>query len=70
MSAWKPELMVLNSDKWSRNALAFATEQEATEWAHDRFMVWTACEEYRAVEDPDAVATHSYVGRELKPLQA
>lgn len=67
MSAWKPEVLV--QGKWCRNGLVFATEQEAKDSADDLMDRWFSVDEARAVE-VDAVATHSYVGRELKPLPA
>ena len=65
---WKPEMKTTGSPGWGRNALVFATREEATEYAYDLFMRWTACEEYRAAEVDEPV-THTYEGRELKAIE-
>jgi hypothetical protein len=62
---YKPEVLV--SGKWSRNALVFATEQEAKDNAHDLMMRWFAVDDSRAVE-VDEPATHSYADRVLVAL--
>jgi hypothetical protein len=46
--AWKPEVFV--EGKWSRNALVFATQDEAERNARDLFRRWMLCENSRAVE--------------------
>jgi hypothetical protein len=56
-----------NGDKWSRNALVFATKQEAEENAHDLFMRWTACDEWRVVEVDEPVS-HTYRDGKLEHL--
>lgn len=60
--SWKPEFLI--SDKWYDNALRFATEQEAKDNAHDKFMVWTMPTDCRAVESPDPV-NYTYHESEL-----
>jgi hypothetical protein len=62
MTSWKPEVLV--HGKWSRNALVFATEQEARENAYDLMMRWFAVDDYRAVAVDEPV-THSYAGGTL-----
>ncbi len=63
---WKPEVRV--DGEWHRNGLVFATRDEAFENAADLFARWTSCAGYRAAEVPDAMVTHSYTGRELRPI--
>lgn len=63
--AWKPEMKIVNENKWSRNALVFATKEEAEQNAYDLFMRWSACEEYRAVEVDEPIK-HVYIKGELR----
>lgn len=49
---WKPEVFVEN--QWSANALVFATEKEAAEYAYDMYSRWTLTADHRAAEAPDA----------------
>jgi hypothetical protein len=49
---WKPEFLV--SGTWSKNALVFATKEEAEANARDLFMRWTMPSEWRAVEVDEA----------------
>lgn len=69
--AWKPEVQV--QGKWCRNALVFATEQEARDSAFDLMFRWMSVQESRAVEVIGEPVTHSYLAneegnRELKYL--
>jgi hypothetical protein len=60
--SFKPEMLV--GDKWCRNALCFATKEEAEQQALDLFMRWTTPKDHRAVESDDPV-THTYVNGQL-----
>jgi len=51
--SWKPEVKV--NGQWSRNALVFATEEEATASAQDLFNRWLTTAGYRAVEVDEPV---------------
>jgi len=46
--SWKPEVEV--NGQWSRNALVFATEEEAETFARELFGCWMLITGYRAVE--------------------
>ena len=46
--SWKPEVEV--DGQWSRNALVFATEEEAAESAEGLFCRWMLTTGHRAVE--------------------
>lgn len=65
--SWKPEVFVDN--QWSRNALVFATEQEAKDNARDLMMRWFAVSDSRAVEVDEPV-NYAYVNRELKAVSS
>lgn len=49
MTSYKPEVQADHTGTWAGNALAFATEQEALEWASDLAARWYAVRHYRAV---------------------
>ncbi len=51
--SWRPEFLV--GGEWCSNAQRFATEEEARNSAHDRFMVWTMPSDFRAAPSEDAV---------------
>jgi hypothetical protein len=54
--SWAPEVMVIgNGGKWSRNALRFATKDEATASACNLAMRWTMVEDFRATEADEPV---------------
>jgi hypothetical protein len=55
---WKPEVYV--EDKWSRNGLVFATEEEALASAKDLMGRWMNVNAARAVEVPGEPATHAF----------
>lgn len=50
---WKPEVLV--NAQWSRNALVFATREEAEASARDLMGRWLLVEDWRAVETEDPV---------------
>ena len=53
---WKPEVMVAgNGDKWSQNALVFATEAEALQSARDLMSRWMMVMDCRAAPTTDPV---------------
>jgi hypothetical protein len=54
---WKPEVLV--GGKWGRNALVFASKEEAEANAFNLMMRWTLVEDSRAVEVEEA-ATHTF----------
>jgi hypothetical protein len=64
--AWKPEVFVEN--KWSRNALVFATEQEASDNARDLMFRWLLVTDSRAVEVDEPV-NYRYVNGALLTLE-
>jgi len=51
--SWKPEVEV--NGQWSRNALVFATEEEAETFARELFDCWMLITGYRAVEVDEPV---------------
>lgn len=55
---WKPEVYV--EDKWSRNSLVFATEEEAIASAKELMDRWMNVTAARAVEVPGEPATHKF----------
>lgn len=65
--SWKPEVRVVNETKFSRNALVFATKEEAERSAFNLMMRWTAVEDYRAVEVDEPVS-HRLVDDQLEHL--
>lgn len=58
--SFKPMVKTGSDPKWYGNALAFATEKEAADNAHDLFQRWTMCVDHCAQESTDPV-THTYV---------
>jgi hypothetical protein len=61
--SWKPEFKV--NGGWYGNAQRFATEQEAKESAHARFLVWTMPSDYRAAESDEPVNYKREDGRDV-----
>ncbi len=55
MKSFKVEVIADNSGKWVSNALRFATQAQAEEYAIDLSCRWTAVRESRVVESDDAV---------------
>lgn len=51
--SWKPEVEV--NGQWSRNALVFATQEEAAKSARELFGRWMLTTGYRAVEVDEPV---------------
>jgi hypothetical protein len=66
--SWKPEVKVVNEDKWHQNALVFATQKEAEDNARDLFSRWTAATDHRAVES-DAPVNYSYHDGKLEAVK-
>jgi hypothetical protein len=52
--SWKPEVQT-GGDGWSANGLAFATREEADDWALDLSFRWTAVVNIRSVESDEPV---------------
>lgn len=54
--SYAPEVQAIgNGDKWTDNALRFATEREAEMYVLDLFCRWTAVTKSRVVESSDPV---------------
>jgi hypothetical protein len=51
--SWKPEVFV--DGEWGGNAMAFATKEEAEEWARDLLNRWFVPTDSRAVESDEEV---------------
>ena len=64
--SWAPEVLVDNEKTWARNALRFATEDEAFRNARDLMYRWTLVREYRAAPSSDPV---NYTYDELGQLE-
>jgi hypothetical protein len=62
--SWKPEVIADSSDKWTGNAVRFATEAEAKAYVFDLSMRWTSVRATRATESDDPV-NYRYVERRL-----
>jgi hypothetical protein len=68
MSSWKPEVQVAGEgDKWHKNGLVFATEQEAYDNAKDLMGRWTAVTAYRAAPS-DETPNYRWVDGKLEPI--
>jgi hypothetical protein len=65
--SFKPEVIADSSGKWCRNALCFATEKEAADWALDLSWRWINVRQHRAVACDDP-ATHRYIDGKLESL--
>lgn len=53
--SFAPEVIADGSGKWNRNALRFATEEEAQGWVDDLRRRWTLVIDTRVVETDDPV---------------
>lgn len=51
--SWKAEFQVVNDPVFYDNAIRFATETEATFYAANKLVVWTAAVDSRVVESDD-----------------
>lgn len=58
--SWKPEVQTDSSGKWYPNALAFATKEEADEYAADLASRWVLVNAWRSVESTQEV-NYAYV---------
>lgn len=65
MKSWAPEVLVDN--KWSGNAMRFATQKEADKWGQDLLMRWLVPIDNRSVESDDPV---NYVIHEDNTVEA
>jgi hypothetical protein len=61
--SWKPEVKV--EGEWSRNGLAFATEDEAKRSAFDLMGRWFLVEDYRAVHSNQPVNYKHVDGKDI-----
>lgn len=53
--SFKPEVCASADGSFSQNNLAFATREEAEKSAHDLFLRWMLCTDWRAVESDQPV---------------
>ena len=51
--SWKPEVQVVNDDKWYGNSIRFETEREAVLNANALVRRWSQARNCRATESPD-----------------
>jgi hypothetical protein len=63
MHSFAAEVIADNSGKFAGNALRFATEAEASEYARDLSWRWTLVREWRVVASPDPVNYRMENGR-------
>jgi hypothetical protein len=64
--SYKP-WMCTDGDDWNTNALAFATEKEAEDYAKDLFSRWTRVEQYE-VRMSDEEVNYEFVDGQLTLL--
>lgn len=57
--SYKPQVQVVNDNKWYDNALRFATHLEAMNYALDLHLRWTQTSAYGVAESSDE-PTHTY----------
>jgi hypothetical protein len=63
--SWRPEVQTAgNGDRWSGNALVFASRAEALDYVEDLMFRWTAVTDTRAVETDEPV-THVWKDGQL-----
>jgi hypothetical protein len=53
--SWKPEVQVVNDDKWYDNSIRFETEREAVLYGQDLMRRWLSARKVRAAESDDPV---------------
>lgn len=63
--SYAPEVIADSSGQFYRNALRFATAQEAEESAYALFCRWTLCREYRASATEEPVNYKRVDGRDV-----
>lgn len=69
-TSWVAEVIADSSEKWTRNALRFATKEEAEGYVADLYCRWTMVSKTRVLESDDPV-NHSWdtaTGRVRDPL--
>lgn len=64
--SWKPEFCI--NGVWYDNAVRFATEKEAKDNAHDKFMVWSVPTDCRAVPSEDS-PNYTYLEGRLEAIK-
>lgn len=62
--SYKPAVKAVNDDKYYRNALAFATPEEAEGWGKDLLSRWLLAEDVR-VEESDEPISHTFLNGRL-----
>jgi hypothetical protein len=68
-TSWKPEVQTAgDGDRWSGNALRFATKAEAERYVFDLAMRWTAVADTRVVQSDDPV-THEIPEGSVRPIE-
>ena len=65
--SWAPEVQTDDSGKWYRNALRFATKEEAEQNAHDLMLRWFLVHHTRASESDDP-PNYTYHNRQLRHI--
>lgn len=66
--SWAPEVIADNSGKWSRNALRFATKEEAEASANELMQRWYLVLATRAAPATEPV-NYRFVGGKNEPLE-
>jgi hypothetical protein len=66
MSSFKAEVIADSSGEWVTNSLAFATEQEAEDYARDLSARWMLVRERRVVPSEDPVNYRFENGRAVR----
>jgi hypothetical protein len=65
--SYRVEVIADGSNKWTGNALRFASLDEAGDYGKDLASRWTSVRRWRAVESDDPV-THRVVGQHVWPI--
>ena len=69
MTAYKPEVQTAgDGDKWSGNALRFASEDEAQAYVIDLMMRWTAVSNTRVITVDEPV-THRWANGRIERIE-
>ena len=66
--SFKPEVIADSSGKWTGNALAFATREEAEANVRDLMYRWMAVREVRVVESDEPV-NYAWVNGQLEAVK-
>lgn len=68
--SWKPEVIADDSGQFVGNALCFATQSEAKQYAIDLSCRWTAVRDWRVVESDEPVNYKIEDGRLMRIEEA